>query len=66
MTRVPIVKTVLKYGVFSCLYLPVFSPNTGKNRPEKLRIWKHGTLWLQKTKEQLVTPARTIFLSFLN
>ena len=26
---------VSKYGVFSGTYFPVFSPNTGKNEPEK-------------------------------
>ena len=32
-----------KYGVFSGPYFPVFSPNTGKYGPEKLRIWTLST-----------------------
>ena len=31
---------VSKYRVFAGQYLPVFGLNTGKYRPEKLRIWK--------------------------
>ena len=32
-------RKVSKYGVISGAYLPVFSPNTRKYGPEKLRIW---------------------------
>ena len=32
-------------GIFSGPYFPVFSPNTGKYVPEKLRIWILLTQW---------------------
>ena len=37
---------VSKYVAFSGPYIPVFGLNTGKNGPEKLRIWTLFTQWL--------------------
>ena len=41
---------VSKYGVFSGLYFPVFSPNTGKYGPKKLRIWTLFTQFLDTSQ----------------
>ena len=39
---------VSKYRVFSGPYFPAFGLNTGKCRPEKLRIWTLFTQWVAK------------------
>ena len=51
---------VWKYWVFSGLFFPVFSPNTGKYGPEKFRIW---TLFMQWNMPISVSFWLTFFLN---
>ena len=48
---------VSKYGVFSGLYFPVFSPNAGNTDQKKLSIWILFTQWkcpvICKTRKEI-------------
>ena len=52
-----------KYGVFSGPYFPVFSPNTGKYRPEKIPYLDtfHAVLYFEKLSIKKIGYSKTFW-----